>query len=777
MTRNCQQQERLPEHASLDENAQTRIENVEIASESSPRSEETKSHEDPESEPESVEADLEDEKLQRSVRNLMRQIPSSVAILTVASVDPYTNKNVPMGVAISSMTTVSLNPPTISFNIKEPSKTLDAIRAAGGLFRVHIPEANQGGATAVDVFCKGNHALAYEQRRKALKLFVPSESRDKFSASSAPQIWSESVQTAMECTVTHELNVADHVILVAKIDSVEHKAMKDSVVMYHDGRYKRPDGGVITVRTRAPMPTNKGNINAVWSYPLFPGEKERRDYVSRIKTVVKGDKTYLAQDRANYKRLERNLPYSPAAFGIRLDALIAECRVEMGHKDERGDFEEHMPVLFEFYGRLTPGARAKIVDRMKNLVKGDVKFLSMNYRLLLETLGVSPWSYDFIPSDLLNPLRESGLVGATGSIAISGTYQDIYTMERIEKRLIEHLSTMGLDKIPETRLEDVMKILGENSRAAVFFNKSRARLLVLAHPTVFSDDRIDITGEISEEEVRVVLRRIIRYYYITQRFQVRSALGQHPTTILRSIRVDPTITGYDIDYLFTRISHEYHSTPMFQNFAPNIRKIIEPWLASHVDLASLEERVKHFVHKMPLRAISWNDRDKLAAIGLHWEGLVSIPGQGNEQRVDHGGIVESLVVKELKRFYGKGSEEENSAIAKYLKATHEFDVHKPDPFAKSLLPRPVSDKAQEAKRLFRNIGVRSRSRSTGPRDRIAIKRRSKAAGNPDSSVSSPNSESVDGPHVRFLRGEISMPSPRAKLRRILFPQRGGKRRF
>jgi hypothetical protein len=49
-----------------------------------------------------------------------------------------------------------------------------------------------------------------------------------------------------------------------------------------------------------------------------------------------------------------------------------------------------------------------------------------------------------------------------------------------------------------------------------------------------------------------------------------------------------------------------------------------------------------------------------------------------EQSLLKGVILDTLVAKELKNYYGSGTEEENQAIAKYLKETYSFDVtHKP----------------------------------------------------------------------------------------------------
>lgn len=89
----------------------------------------------------------------------MRRVPASVAVITVAHHDPETNKHVPMGIAVSSLSTVTLDPPTVSFNIKQPSQALNAIRAADGHLRVHFLAASKMGRKIVEGSAMGTILL------------------------------------------------------------------------------------------------------------------------------------------------------------------------------------------------------------------------------------------------------------------------------------------------------------------------------------------------------------------------------------------------------------------------------------------------------------------------------------------------------------------------------------------------------------------------------------------------------------------------------------------
>ena len=633
------------------------------------------------------ESELQQEQLKNSVRGLMRHVPSSVAVLTVASIDPDTQKHVPMGVAVSSLSTVSLDPPTISFNIREPSKTLDAIRAADGLFRVHFPAADRGGAKLVDLFCRGNHPDAYNLRSKELRLHQPRDRKDPSNPPSlAPQVLGEYVRAAMECKVTHEFPVADHVILVARVNSLEQKTSKDPTIMYINGGYRSPRGENIWTPTRPKSSATSEEIESVWNYPLFPGEKERLHYMEQIKAMIKGNPAYYENpSRETYRNIDSNLPYATANFGINLELLVAECRQEMGLPKQLRSGVEGQQVLSDFYGLLTPSMRDQIVDRAKKLVALDARFLSQPYRAFLHNLGVNPNSRDFLPSDIMKSLRAANLAPPfehrRGHVN-SGT-EDIIKVEQIEYHLREHLRMMKYEVALRKPFEEAMAAIGEPKAAALHFKKARARLLTQSHPASFDASAIDIAGEVTQEELRVVLCRLINRLQISSQTGFRNNISRDWRELLRRVGVNPTITGMNVDFLMGKMKHLYHSTRTFQHFLRAIEEMLRPWFVWNVSWDDLEQRVKHFVQSTPLQATAWSGKDRLAAMGLHWDATVTLPSnnpskQASEQPLGRGVILDTLVAKELKNYYGSGTEEENQAIAKYLKETYSFDVtHKP----------------------------------------------------------------------------------------------------
>jgi flavin reductase (DIM6/NTAB) family NADH-FMN oxidoreductase RutF len=638
---------------------------------------------------EANESDTEAQRLQTEVRTLMRKVPSSVAVVTVASYDSGLLRNVPMGVAVSSLNTVTLDPPTISFNIKEPSKTLDAIRAAKGLFRVHFPAADRGGARLVELFSQGNYEDAYNLRLKDTKVYVPGVGKwdKRATVSGAPQLWNDSVRAAMECSLTHELPVADHVILVAKIDSLENKAAQEPTLLYLDRSYMRPDGTRVTTHVKNPTATeihNMGGDWSVWNYPLFQGEDERRDYIQHVKSFIKANPQCLAQTgKETLRALETALPLSPSAFGINLDVLVHEYQRESGVRTKLPAALEKPPILSDFYGRLSPLDKTKIIERATALIRADPQFLTLNYRIFQQHLRVSKSSKDLLPSDLLEPLRAAGLAPSfqprKGTFSTNNRDFTLQYLEQVEHRLLEHIVTIGHKEAMSSSMGDLIESLGEQKTVATYFKKTRDRLQTAAFLELFHPSLIDIAGHLTRAEALVVISRVVEYMNPSNLYVFRKGLNTDSSEILRLVGVHPSITGpsvnsLNVEFLFGKIRHLYFSTRHFRDLEPRIEEMLAPYFTKTVTWESLEERVKSLVRTQPMRAMTWSNNDKLAAMGLDLRATLTVPIATEEQQLSRGLILDTLFAKELKHLYGKASAGVNESIARYLKEQYNFDV-------------------------------------------------------------------------------------------------------
>ncbi|EPS33663.1 hypothetical protein PDE_08625 [Penicillium oxalicum 114-2] len=98
--------------------------------------------------------------ISEKVRLLMRQVPYPVAIITATDPTGPANTTSFRGMTVSSFNTVTLHPePVISFNVRRPSETLNAL-AESGRFLVHLLSSSPATATLARDFSKGNTTLA-----------------------------------------------------------------------------------------------------------------------------------------------------------------------------------------------------------------------------------------------------------------------------------------------------------------------------------------------------------------------------------------------------------------------------------------------------------------------------------------------------------------------------------------------------------------------------------------------------------------------------------------
>ncbi|KAJ5976032.1 hypothetical protein N7481_009739 [Penicillium waksmanii] len=94
------------------------------------------------------------------VRLLMRQVPYPVAIITATDPTGPSDTTSFRGMTVSSFSTVTLTPhPVISFNVRRPSETLNALLSSGR-FLVHLLAPGPDTATLARDFSKGNTTLA-----------------------------------------------------------------------------------------------------------------------------------------------------------------------------------------------------------------------------------------------------------------------------------------------------------------------------------------------------------------------------------------------------------------------------------------------------------------------------------------------------------------------------------------------------------------------------------------------------------------------------------------
>ncbi|KAK7542853.1 flavin reductase like domain-containing protein [Phyllosticta citribraziliensis] len=195
-----------------------------------------------------------------TMRLVMRKLPQPVVVVTALAPDTELCQRTSTstafassrGMTVSSFTTVSVTDRNviISFNIRKPSSTWDAI-THHKRFAIHILEASAEGAHIAGLFTKGDAQAGFtelvEQKGDTLRFNLADGSaslschaergavvRSHEGAMpqellNAPQIMSKAVFAQLDCRLLSDncVSVGDHVIVVAEVCNFQN--MKQSI--------------------------------------------------------------------------------------------------------------------------------------------------------------------------------------------------------------------------------------------------------------------------------------------------------------------------------------------------------------------------------------------------------------------------------------------------------------------------------------------------------------------------------------------------------------------
>jgi flavin reductase (DIM6/NTAB) family NADH-FMN oxidoreductase RutF len=192
----------------------------------------------------------------------MRNIPHPVAVITASeNSSPAPSQDESKfegcyGVTVSSFSTVTLGPPPIiTFNLRKPSRTLDAILAQG-LFRVHTLAGTSAGRDTAHAFVRLEHADAF---RDLASTGVRIEAK---GGDNVPAIWGKGVLASLLCRTLPDkmVEVGDHKVIIAevldmstweesasssrsdgKIDGDGKGSVSNAGLLYVQQRYGSPD--------------------------------------------------------------------------------------------------------------------------------------------------------------------------------------------------------------------------------------------------------------------------------------------------------------------------------------------------------------------------------------------------------------------------------------------------------------------------------------------------------------------------------------------------------
>ena len=199
------------------------------------------------------------------IRLLMRRVPHPVAVIT-SNLPPHNPPENFCGMTVSSFNTVCLEPKVVvSFNVKQPSATYDAIQASG-TFDVHLMNSTVQAAAVADHFATG-------RGREAVKEDI-SDSNDGESSSSPPSTSglkspisaqiirpNDEAMFTLQCKLLDPtVKVADHVIVLGEVLTHRLPPTTDEWyrtslgLCYVNRRYRRP--GRIQI-----LPAQRGHVS------------------------------------------------------------------------------------------------------------------------------------------------------------------------------------------------------------------------------------------------------------------------------------------------------------------------------------------------------------------------------------------------------------------------------------------------------------------------------------------------------------------------------------
>ena len=177
------------------------------------------------------------------------------------------------GMTLSSFTTVTLTPdPIVSFNIKEPSKTLDSLRKQPH-FLIHILKQTPQGVGVAEAFAKGNgdekslgHAFTTPAGKSSAWNYghmwsIPGQPR-------LPHLTSPGVLRTLHCEVLSEedaavagcgsgfIQVGHHTLVLAKVHDIWKSLDMGRIVRSKEPTLCYQHGGFVVADPKKPIPEN-----------------------------------------------------------------------------------------------------------------------------------------------------------------------------------------------------------------------------------------------------------------------------------------------------------------------------------------------------------------------------------------------------------------------------------------------------------------------------------------------------------------------------------------
>ncbi|WDK23238.1 flavin reductase like domain-containing protein [Colletotrichum graminicola] len=173
------------------------------------------------------------DELPEQLRGVMRRLAHSVVVCTATD-----RRGRPRGMTMSSFVSLSMEPvPLVTFNVRTPSRTLQAIQdeGSGGLFNIHVLAEGAEGARVAEWFTRGNGAAGEGLFRE-----LPDGVGVCEEDGAAPVLEGKGVLYVLRCRALGEgmVRVRDHVVVVGEVEGVLRGEGEGFGLVYADRRYR-----------------------------------------------------------------------------------------------------------------------------------------------------------------------------------------------------------------------------------------------------------------------------------------------------------------------------------------------------------------------------------------------------------------------------------------------------------------------------------------------------------------------------------------------------------
>ncbi|MFG2292986.1 flavin reductase family protein [Streptomyces sp. NPDC048603] len=150
-------------------------------------------------------------------RTLMAGFPTGVTIVTTAGAD-----DVPRGMTLTSLCSVSLEPPVLLVCMRRGSPTLEAVQDGGG-FAVNL--LHRGARTTAELFASGA-----QDRFERVPWRMTGEAAGPHLLGAA--------HTIADCRVTSDHIVGDHVVIMGRVTAVSRLGEEQQPLLYGLRRFE-----------------------------------------------------------------------------------------------------------------------------------------------------------------------------------------------------------------------------------------------------------------------------------------------------------------------------------------------------------------------------------------------------------------------------------------------------------------------------------------------------------------------------------------------------------